>query len=114
MRPSSLLIALLAAAGCGGNWFHPGPGGGSGDPPFGDDDAGDPPFTPQPVFGTTVTQAVPPPPISGGTLAVLSSGLAVAADPDRDRIYVVDVAAGTKVADIALVAGDQPGRVIED
>src|SRR6267378_3509784 len=70
---------------------------------------------PQPVFGQTVTQPVAPPPISGGTLAIVGAGsIAVAADPDRDRIYVVDLTAKTKLADLALTAGDEPGRVIED
>jgi hypothetical protein len=32
------------------------------------------------------------PPISGGTLAVESEGTAVLSDPDRDQVYIVDVA----------------------
>src|SRR5690348_11882167 len=33
-----------------------------------------------------------PPPISGGTLVVLKDGrTAVAADPDRDRVWIVDL-----------------------
>src|SRR5262249_36317636 len=51
------------------------------------------PPSPQPEFGALVSQQDPPPPISGGTLAVdRAQGLAVAADPDRDRVYVVDLA----------------------
>ena len=42
-----------------------------------------------PTFNTIVTASVPPPPISGGTLLVTSDGThAVAADPDRDSLYV--------------------------
>src|SRR5437870_7650387 len=38
-------------------------------------------------FGPTVRQAVPPPPISGGTLLVTRDGkTAVVADPDRDQV----------------------------
>jgi DNA-binding beta-propeller fold protein YncE len=61
-----------------------------------------------------VTAAVPPPPISGGTLLALNDGShAVAADPDRDAVYVVDLAAGTAKT-VALQAGDEPGRLVED
>jgi mono/diheme cytochrome c family protein len=108
---ASILFASLAIAGCHGNSTE--------DDDFccvTDDGGFDEPFGgPQPSFGTTVTQAVPPPPISGGTLTVLASGTtAVAADPDRDRIYVVDLTAQKKIADVLLQAGDEPGRVLED
>ena len=72
-----------------------------------------PPKGPQPDFGTTVRAAVAPPPISGGTLLVLRDGRVVAADPDRDRIFVVNVES-REVQSIALVSGDEPGRVVED
>jgi DNA-binding beta-propeller fold protein YncE len=42
------------------------------------------------------------------------STLAVVADPDRDRVMVVDLATGETRHDIALQANDEPGRVIED
>jgi len=54
-----------------------------------------------------------PRPITGGTLTVTSDGLAVAADPDRDVVYVVDVAQRQLLHTIALAPGDEPGRVIE-
>src|SRR5664279_3183837 len=38
---------------------------------------------------------------------------AVVADPDRDRLMVVDLDAGTTV-EIALQAGDEPGRLVQD
>ncbi|WP_437288525.1 c-type cytochrome [Sorangium sp. So ce406] len=61
-----------------------------------------------------VVSPVPPPPISGGTLLVTADRqLAVAADPDRDRVSLVDLATGEVVPDLALQAGDEPGRVIE-
>ena len=70
-------------------------------------------FPPNP--GAMVTQASAPPAVSGGTLRVLSDGqTAVAADPDRDRVYVVDLTARAVSATVPLEAGDEPGRVIED
>ena len=58
--------------------------------------------------------AAPPAPISGGTLAVSSDGMtAVAADPDRDRVSIVDLDAST-VRHVALEKGDEPGRVVLD
>jgi hypothetical protein len=68
-----------------------------------------------PTFGTIVTASVPPPPISGGTLLVTSDGThAVASDPDRDSIYVVDLHAQTVAFTIPLSAGDEPGRLVQD
>jgi mono/diheme cytochrome c family protein len=75
--------------------------------------AAPPPKGPQPNFGTTVRAAVSPPPISGGTLLVLRDGRVIAADPDRDRLFVVNVES-REVQSIALVSGDEPGRVVED
>jgi mono/diheme cytochrome c family protein len=68
----------------------------------------------QPQFGANVAQPVAPPAISGGTLRVLRDGhTAVAADPDRDRVYLVDLAS-REVTTVMLTAGDEPGRVVED
>src|SRR4051812_24728843 len=51
---------------------------------------------PQPTFTTSTSLEVAPPPISGGTLTIARDGrTAVAADPDRDRIYVVDIPSRT-------------------
>ncbi|WP_437675545.1 c-type cytochrome [Sorangium sp. So ce131] len=59
--------------------------------------------------------AAPPPAISGGTLAVSGDGLtAVAADPDRDRVWIVALKERKLRAEIALKTGDEPGRVVED
>ena len=70
-------------------------------------------FPPNP--GAMVSLASAPPAISGGTLRVLADGLtAVAADPDRDRVYVVDLGTRTLSTTVPLSAGDEPGRVIED
>src|SRR5580658_4901744 len=68
-----------------------------------------------PTFNTIVTASVPPPPISGGTLLVTSDGThAVAADPDRDSLYVVDLHTQTVAFTIGLHAGDEPGRLVQD
>lgn len=68
-----------------------------------------------PRFGDTVQSARPVPPLSGGTLTLLGDGrTAVAADPDRDRIFVADLVAGGVEADLALTPGDEPGRSVED
>ena len=70
---------------------------------------------PQPTFTTTASLERPPPPISGGTLAVGGDGrTAVAADPDRDSIYVVDIAARAVRHAIQLAEGSEPGRVTID
>lgn len=72
-----------------------------------------PEFAPQ--LGTTSSQLVAPPAISGGTLLVLSDGkTVVASDPDRDAIYVVDLPSRTLTQTIALQPGDEPGRLVED
>ncbi|WP_437923740.1 hypothetical protein WMF37_32605 [Sorangium sp. So ce291] len=56
----------------------------------------------------------PPPPISGGTLLIARDGhTAVAADPDRDGVWVFDTDGGEPRA-IPLERGDEPGRVVED
>ncbi|WP_437593257.1 c-type cytochrome [Sorangium sp. So ce1000] len=65
--------------------------------------------------GSVAVAAEPPPAISGGTLAVSKSTVrAVAADPDRDRVWIVDLQAQKLTAEIALQKGDEPGRVVED
>ena len=54
------------------------------------------------------------PSISGGTLASSLDGrFAVAADPDRDRVSIVDLQTKS-VRHVALEAGDEPGRVVTD
>jgi mono/diheme cytochrome c family protein len=54
------------------------------------------------------------PAISGGTLAASSDGrFAIAADPDRDRVSIVDLTTQA-VRHVALEVGDEPGRVVAD
>jgi DNA-binding beta-propeller fold protein YncE len=55
-----------------------------------------------------------PLPLSGGTLIALRDGAtAVAADPELDALYVVDLNA-RRATTVALHAGDEPGRLVED
>jgi DNA-binding beta-propeller fold protein YncE/mono/diheme cytochrome c family protein len=62
-----------------------------------------------------VSSAKPPPAISGGTLLLARDGVtAIAADPDRDRVSIVDLSARRVRHQVALEAGDEPGRVVED
>ncbi len=51
--------------------------------------------------------------ISGGTLTITSRDIAVAADPDRDLVWLVDLNTSA-VSQVALKDGDEPGRVVED
>jgi mono/diheme cytochrome c family protein len=68
-----------------------------------------------PEFGSTIRQSDPPPPLSGGTMAVAPDGFTVvAADPDRDLVYVLDYRDGTTLQTFALQAHDEPGRVAID
>jgi mono/diheme cytochrome c family protein len=72
-------------------------------------------FTPLPPgLGAVVAPERRPPPISGGTLAVTADGaLAVAADPDRDRVHLVTLA-DKSVTSLAFPTGSEPGRVVID
>ena len=53
-------------------------------------------------------------PITGGNMLLSSrEGTAVIADPDRDRLVIMDLERGALVAELAL-PNDEPGRLIED
>jgi len=60
--------------------------------------------------GVTAKQALP---ISGGTLAISDTGIAVASDPDRDRVFLVDLAT-QRVTPIETPPRAEPGRVVID
>jgi hypothetical protein len=71
------------------------------------------PTTPQ--VGQTHTASDPPPAISGGTLRITADGrTAIAADPDRDQVYVVDLSKRSVSFTVPLQPGDEPGRVTLD
>jgi cytochrome c553 len=114
MRESSIAaLGALAAGVVLSSACDSGPEFGYEPPSTGDAGAAPSPFAP--AFPTALIAASPPPPISGGTLLVTHDGhTVVAADPDRDLVYVVDVAARRLVRTVALQAGDEPGRVAED
>jgi DNA-binding beta-propeller fold protein YncE len=58
---------------------------------------------------------LPPPPISGGTLLLSrDETLAFVADPDRDRLFVVDLNARVRIHEVEFSDGDEPGRAVED
>lgn len=115
-RATSLVLpCILGLGGCFSHpeeWYSP-------DGPF---PAEPPPAVtdPPPGPGGPVTSLDPaPPPISGGTLLITrGEGLAVAADPDRDRVWIVKLpdspeGAGELLAEIPLEPGDEPGRLVE-
>lgn len=55
------------------------------------------------------------PSIIGGTMMISRDGTtAVAADPDRDRVSLVDIASAKVKTTVAFDRYDEPGRVIED
>ncbi len=61
------------------------------------------------------TALTSPPPISGGTLLITQDGaVAVAADPDRDRVSIVSLTDRKLLHTVDLLPGDEPGRVVED
>jgi mono/diheme cytochrome c family protein len=83
-------------------------------PPFRPDSSMRPPLPPPPRLSSLIVADRPPPPISGGTLSVTEDGaLAVAADSDRDAVYVVNVASRSAVT-ITLPQGSEPGRTALD
>jgi mono/diheme cytochrome c family protein len=66
-------------------------------------------------YEPVVVSAVPPPAVSGGTLVVTSDGkTAVAADPDRDRVLIVDLEKRLVRSEVAVPRGEEPGRVALD
>jgi hypothetical protein len=54
-------------------------------------------------------------PITGGTLLITTDGLtAVASDPDRDVISIVDLTSHKVLAELKLPVGAEPGRLVQD
>src|SRR5262249_5518540 len=111
-------LATTLLAGC---ILFPDRGSSSGDDnyrPYGDDSYDPNSTTPfpngtKPDFGKTVRAAEAPPALSGGTLLQLPDGRMFAADPDRDRAYLVDLVS-KRVVTIGFAHGDEPGRAAVD
>jgi hypothetical protein len=107
-----------SSSGMGGSAGSGGSGG------FGGSSAGDFVGTggksiPRPIGATLDEPAVvartAPPPLAGGTLLVTSAGhSALVSDPDHDQLFIVDLDRPQISATIALEAGDEPGRAVED
>jgi cytochrome c553 len=117
-----MLTASIWSIGCEINTGDQSPGGGaiSTPPDFGGGFGGG--FGVDPAFpgaagapGVTTTAAKAPPAISGGTLLITRDGqYAVAADPDRDQVSIVDLNRRVVLHTVLLEAGDEPGRLVED
>ena len=73
-----------------------------------------------PIDGGTFSEVVvesedSPPPLAGGTLAIIGGGTRVAvSDPDRDQVVAVNLDAMSIVSTAVLARGDEPGRLVED
>lgn len=62
-----------------------------------------------------VRAGTPPPPITGGTLLVTDDGAyALASDPDRDLVHIVDLATSKETATLSLDSGARPFRLAQD
>jgi YVTN family beta-propeller protein len=67
------------------------------------------------VYAEPLVEEAAPPPIAGGTLAIIARGSkAAVADPDHDQVVVIDLTNLTVTATIPLGVGDDPGRLVED
>jgi len=66
----------------------------------------------QAVVGGPLLVSTRAKPMSGGTLVVTTADLAIAADADRDQVFLADLGAGS-VRSVPLEAGAEPGRVAE-
>ncbi len=68
----------------------------------------------QPDFGATVTLEQAPPALGAASVLVSEDGArAVATDPDRDRVAIVELETKA-VSIVALDPGDEPGRLVAD
>jgi mono/diheme cytochrome c family protein len=66
-------------------------------------------------LGPTVKAEDPPPAISGGTMALSpDENTLVASDPDRDQVYIVDLANEVLLHTVPMLPQDEPGRVAID
>jgi mono/diheme cytochrome c family protein len=102
--------SVPGVGGTGGGPVTGGSGGFAGGGPTKGGPPGDVGFYSEPL----VEEAAPPP-IAGGTLAIIARGSkAAVADPDHDQVVVIDLTNLTVSATIPLAVGDDPGRLVED
>jgi hypothetical protein len=89
-----------------------------GSSPYGSVPSTTPPATPPSELSLTPEGRARPsslPAVSGGTLLVMQDGnTTVAADSDRDVVWVVDLAGRKLLHEVSLHSGDEPGRAAED
>jgi hypothetical protein len=108
---------LAFAAGCGGEFDFEGNDATKGEgrnPNLPIEPAPDRPITPSPISGTGPL-VNPPLPIMGGTLLVTRTGdYALAGDPDRDSVSIIDLRTESVRARLRLADGAEPGRMVED
>lgn len=118
---SALLGAALTLAGCGsqGRDHYAGSSGPAPEAPLppltgaAGASAGGAPTAPAVLFDGEWVQAEHTAPVVGGTLLVTRDGRTiVAADPDRDAVFLVDVATHA-LGTVSLEKLDEPGRVAE-
>ena len=96
-------LALGAAVGCGGLSAPPAQPPGEMVPPY------------EVTLSMPPTPRTQPPAVSGGTLLVLADGkTAVAADPDRDVLWIADLEKLSESGRVDLQSGDEPGRLVQD
>ncbi|HEX3853176.1 MAG TPA: hypothetical protein VHW01_19570 [Polyangiaceae bacterium] len=112
---SGSLACFLGLVGCGSNSsgvsFGPSSGSSNPGPAPGIDDGQPPPMS-APFAGNAV-HAQSTTPVVGGTLLVTRNGqTVVAADPERDSVFLVN-SSSHAVRPVTLSAGDEPGRVAE-
>lgn len=113
-RTPKVLPALLLLAACNPGSSAGADIGGEGTGGF-DGAATDGERNVEPDDSPVVKAQQPPLPIFGGTLEVLPDGIhAVAADPDRDLIWVVNSETMSQVGVVELESGAQPWRVAAD
>jgi len=65
--------------------------------------------------GPLIESSAPPVAITGGTLLVSNDrALAIAADPERDLVSIIDLASATVRTTVSLPERSEPGRIAED
>lgn len=99
---TTLMVLVVGLGGCFDDVIDVPPFG----PPFGGPSA-------RPLDGLVLADRAPPP-IAGGTLHVALDGITVlASDPDRDAVWIANVADGRLEGRVDLEVGDEPGRIVE-